>query len=124
MDHPTRLGLSLMLLTALAAAQAAVHAHAEAPVAQAAASGDLATRVSKLEQIMNNKGLLDLLNRVDSLQQAVRQLRGDLEVQGHELDELKQRQHELSVDIDKRLQRLEAGRSAAPAAQSATAATS
>lgn len=64
-------------------------------------------RVTRLERILNSQGLQEMLTRMDTLQSEVEKLRGDLEVQKHQLDELKQRQRDLYVDIDRRLTRLE-----------------
>jgi tol-pal system protein YbgF len=47
--------------------------------------------------------LLDLLRQLEELQTEVRQLRNNVEVQGHELEQLKGRQRALYDDLDKRL---------------------
>ncbi|MDX1648815.1 MAG: tol-pal system protein YbgF [Myxococcota bacterium] len=84
--------------------------------------GSLEDRVSRLERMVSSGTLMDLLARVESLQQEVRELRGRLEEQDHRLDRLRERQKELYVDVDRRLQRMEAGRGeAAPAAPEAPA---
>ncbi len=87
------------------------------PVAATAqsAQGDLAGRVVKLEQTLNNRGLLDLLNRIESLQQEVQALRGQIENQGYEIEQLKKSQAAVYTDIDRRLQTVEGG-AGAPAA--------
>jgi tol-pal system protein YbgF len=81
------------------------------PVAATAqsAQGDLAGRVVKLEQALSNRGLLDLLNRIESLQQEVQALRGQLENQGYEIEQLKKSQAAVYTDIDRRLQTVEGG---------------
>lgn len=81
------------------------------PVAATAqsAQGDLAGRVVKLEQTLNNRGLLDLLNRIESLQQEVQALRGQIENQGYEIEQLKKSQATVYTDIDRRLQTVESG---------------
>ncbi len=53
--------------------------------------------------------MVDLLERLDRMEREVRQLRGDLEVQAHDLKEIKQRQRELYLDVDRRLRALEVG---------------
>jgi tol-pal system protein YbgF len=61
--------------------------------------------------------LLDLLRQLEELQTEVRQLRNSVEVQGHELEQLKGRQRALYDDLDKRLREAERrGTAAAPAA--------
>jgi len=91
------------------------------PVAAMAqsAQGDLAGRVVKLEQSLNNRGLLDLLNRVESLQQEVQALRGQIENQGYEIEQLKKSQAAVYTDIDRRLQTVEGGAGAPAAAAGA-----
>ena len=64
-------------------------------------------RLDRLERILNSQGLGDMLMRMDTLQNEIQKLRGDLELQSHQLDEIKQRQRDLYVDIDRRLLRLE-----------------
>lgn len=51
--------------------------------------------------------LLDLLRQLEELQTEVRQLRNTVEVQGHELEQLKNRQRTLYDDLDKRLREAE-----------------
>jgi len=64
-------------------------------------------RLARLERILDSQGLSDMLMRMDSLQAEIQKLRGDLELQSHQLEEIKQRQRDLYVDIDRRLLRLE-----------------
>lgn len=79
---------------------------ASVPAAQAR-DGDLDQRVQRLEQMMQSRGLMEMLTRLEQLQQEVQRLRGDVEVQGHDLEQLRQRQRDLYLDVDRRLQRLE-----------------
>ena len=53
------------------------------------------------------QNMLDLLQQLEALQTEVRQLRNTVEVQGHELDQLKSRQRVLYDDVDKRLREAE-----------------
>jgi tol-pal system protein YbgF len=73
-------------------------------------------RLQRLERLVESQGLVDIMVRLDSLQQEVQQLRGQSEVQAHQIEELKKRQRELYIDIDRRLLQLE--RNGAPAASS------
>lgn len=61
------------------------------------------------------QNLLDLLQQLEALQTEVRQLRNTVEVQGHELEQLKSRQRTLYDDLDKRLRDAEKQRLTAPA---------
>lgn len=60
--------------------------------------------------------LLDLLRQLEELQTEVRQLRNTVEVQGHELEQLKGRHRTLYDDLDKRLREAERRSSAVVAA--------
>ncbi len=64
-------------------------------------------RLARLERLLNNKVLLDIVQRLQALQKEVQVLRGDSELSLHEIDLLKKRQRELYLDIDQRLQQLE-----------------
>jgi tol-pal system protein YbgF len=78
------------------------------------AGSSLEARVTKLERVMNGQALADLLTRIQRLQEDVQKLRGDLELQGNDINGIKQRQRDLYLDLDRRLQQLETA--AAPAA--------
>lgn len=51
--------------------------------------------------------LADLLQQIELLQTEIRNLRGQVEVQGHEIDRLKARQRELLADLDRRVTEME-----------------
>ena len=74
---------------------------------------DLDARVTRLEQKMNSGALVDMLSRLDALQKDVQDLRGQVEQQNHLIEQLKQHQRDLYLDIDRRLSRLERGGSPA-----------
>jgi tol-pal system protein YbgF len=71
------------------------------------------------------KSLVDLQQQLDQLQQDLRQLRDSVEVQGHDLEQLKTRQRDALSDLDRRLNALEhpstPAASAAPASGTAPA---
>ena len=100
-----RIALGLFL-AAVTAAQAA------APVTEGDAAA-LAARIDRLERLLESRGLLDMLTQIEALQAQVSQLRGELEMQNHALNEIRARQRDLYTDLDQRLQRLEAGGTAA-----------
>jgi len=73
-------------------------------------------RLDRVEKLVNSQSLLDMLQRIDALQNEVAQLRGQVEEQQHTIEGLKSRQRELYLDIDRRLTRFEReGGAAAPA---------
>ncbi|MEM6998266.1 MAG: tol-pal system protein YbgF [Pseudomonadota bacterium] len=73
---------------------------------------DINTRLSKVEKAVNNSALLDMLELLESLKTEVNTLRGQIEVQTHTIDQLKQRQRDLYTDVDKRIQKIESTGSA------------
>lgn len=98
--HYLRAGLLTTLLVS-ATAQAAPPAPANAPALTPE------QRLERLERMLDNQGLVDLLVRLESLQAEVQRLRGEVEVQTHTIEELKKRQRELYLDIDRRLLNVE-----------------
>ena len=64
----------------------------------------LSQRIERLERIIKGQGLMSLLGRVDQLQNEVQRLNGDNESLRHELETMQQRQRELYLDLDQRLQ--------------------
>lgn len=61
-------------------------------------------RVQMLERRINT--LSNIVLRLDSLQQEIQELRGDIEVQNHAMESLRKRQMDLYNDMDQRLSRL------------------
>lgn len=66
-------------------------------------------RLERLERLLDSQGLADILMRLTALEEEVRQLRGQNEEQMHALEDLKKRQRELYIDLDRRLLQLERG---------------
>ncbi len=104
-DRATALALTLALIVpALALGQGA-------PVTRAAPD---ATGAAVAEPA-DTQALFELVNQVERLQRAVQDLRGEVEQQGYALEQLRARQRDLYVDVDRRLQQIEQGAVAAPA---------
>lgn len=76
----------------------------------------LEQRVAKLERMLDSGTLLKLLQSVEELKAEVRELRGQLEQQQYSLSQMTDRQRELYLDVDRRLQRVETAGVAAGAA--------
>jgi tol-pal system protein YbgF len=85
-----RIVLTVLLLSLSAAASAQ-----KAPT--------LEQRLERLERILQNQSLSDIVLQLQRMQREVQQLRGELEVQRHELNALEGRQRELYLDLDRRL---------------------
>lgn len=77
----------------------------------------LAARVAAVEESSKagQSSLFELLSQIQQLRQEVTNLRGQIEVLGHNIEGTAKRQRDMYVDLDTRLRRLEQG---APAAQS------
>jgi len=116
---PTFAAALLAAALALPSAGGALAATDPAVPAQPLTLRELDQRLSRIERVMDNKVLLDLLQRVESLQAEIRELRGEIESQGFEQQSLKKRQRDLYLDTDRRLRELELG---APATSSGDAA--
>lgn len=68
---------------------------------------DTEERLSRLERLLDSQVLVDMVTRLDALQQEIQALRGQIEQQGHTVDGLRRRQRELYLDVDRRLSRME-----------------
>jgi tol-pal system protein YbgF len=71
---------------------------------------DIGGRLDKVERVLNNKALLDMLELLESLKIEISTLRGEVEVQTHTIEQLKQKQRDLYTDIDGRIQRIESNK--------------
>jgi len=68
---------------------------------------DIEARLNRIERVIDNQSLIELSSEVDRLQAQARELRGDVETLGYESDNGTDRQRQLYLDIDSRLQTLE-----------------
>ncbi|VAX13500.1 TPR repeat containing exported protein; Putative periplasmic protein contains a protein prenylyltransferase domain [hydrothermal vent metagenome] len=109
--------LSLGLATQSIAQEAATTANPAKSVKAPAMPAPPTTeeRVERLERLVNSRGLVNILLRLENLQKDVQTIQGDNEVQMHKLDELRKRQRELYIDIDRRLLQLERKQTSQPA---------
>ena len=97
-------------LVALSACLAhATGTYAQAPVVDARG---LDERLKRIERLIGSEGLLKLFEEVESLGTEVRELRGQIEVQAHTIEQLKQSQRQLYLDTDHRLKRIESAQAA------------
>ena len=101
----------------LAMAVCALHsagAFAQAPVVDAR---ELDERLKRLERLFGSESLFKLFDEVESLGTEVRELRGQFEALSHRIGQMEERQRQLYLDADQRLQGLESAASAQAAAQ-------
>jgi tol-pal system protein YbgF len=83
--------------------------HSQAPVSSAQQGSSLEQRLDRIERMVDSQGLVDILQQLQQLQREISMLRGDIETQNYNLDQLTRRQRDLYTDVDQRLQRLERG---------------
>ena len=69
----------------------------------------LLERLNKLETQLKNLRIVDLVNQQDAMREDVNKLRGQIEVQNHQLETTQKRQKDFYVDLDARLRQLEPG---------------
>ena len=102
----------------VAATLLCVVAAASSPVLFAASATQ--ARLDSLERKLDSRGLMELSSRMEQMQRDIQQLRGELEVQAHALEEMQRRSREQYLDIDRRLQQIETGQTGAPPVPSTT----
>ena len=68
---------------------------------------EMDSRLDKVERMTENEGLMNLYSQLESLQQEVRSLRGNVETLEYQLEQANSRQKDLYLDLDQRLQRIE-----------------
>jgi tol-pal system protein YbgF len=91
-----------------ACAPLCVMAQYEAPIVEGNPPS-VEVRLGRLERLLTNRGMLDLLDQVERVHQEVKRLRGEMEVQAHRLEKSEEREERLYSDLDRRLQALETG---------------
>lgn len=67
----------------------------------------IAERLGKVEDALKNQPVLGLVSQIETLRDEIRQLRGQIEVVGNNIDIAAKRQRDMYVDLDTRLRRLE-----------------
>ncbi len=67
----------------------------------------LRQEVTRIGRLIDNRAMIELMQNVEELASEISQMHGELEQQTHDLTEIKKRQRELYLDIDRRLRGLE-----------------
>ena len=70
---------------------------------------DMEARLIRMERVMDNQSLLELATQVDQLQAQTQELRGQIETLRFESENAGNRQRQLYLDVDQRLQAIEQG---------------
>ncbi|MDC1287511.1 tol-pal system protein YbgF [Gammaproteobacteria bacterium] len=77
----------------------------------------LSEDMDRMGRLVDNRAMLEMIQQVDQISEDINLLRGEIEVQGNDVVEIKKRQRELYQDIDRRLRDMESrtvGQTAAP----------
>jgi len=64
-------------------------------------------RLERVERVVQNDSLVQLVTRVDALAADIDQLRGSSETSGYEIEQMAERQRALYADLDERIQAVE-----------------
>ncbi len=96
----------VVLLASVIVSLSSAAAEKRAPVSEPADT-QIEQRIENLERMMQSQGLVDMLQQLQALQAEVSQLRGQIEVNNHELEKLQERQRDLYNDLDRRLHKLD-----------------
>lgn len=96
-----------VLVATLLSTPAGMAGEKEVPVTEpGTGTAQLEQRLDNIERTLQSQGLLDMYQQMQRLQEEVNQLRGQLEVNNHELEKLRAKQRDLYNDLDSRLQSL------------------
>ena len=108
---------ALWLVLIAASLLQAPRLHAQAPTRGPSTTLEaLESRLARLEGQLSSRSLFELLERLDALQKELQTLRGELEIQAHDIARIKDRQRELFVDLDRMRQSESTSAGAPPAA--------
>ena len=108
---------SLVCTAVLASGCASFSTDGTVPIDQQV--NDINARLTRVERVVNNDSLMDILARMDQLQAELQSIRNDVETLQHETEMAGQRQRELYLDVDGRLQGIEKAALAASAGAAA-----
>ena len=70
-------------------------------------TNELDMRLARVERLVANEGLVNLMSQLDAMQKDLATLRNDVETLQYQVDQSGTRQRDLYLDIDQRLQELE-----------------
>jgi tol-pal system protein YbgF len=67
----------------------------------------LSEEMGRMSRLVDNQAMLEMIQQVDQISEDINLLRGEIEVQGNDINQVKKRQRELYQDIDRRLRDME-----------------
>ena len=75
---------------------------------------DIGMRLERIEKLLDNRAQMDMMLRLDGLEQEIRELRGEMEEQSHAIEQVRERQRDLYLDTDRRLSNVESSNAPGP----------
>lgn len=96
---------ALLLLLAFSVSGCAMQVREDDPYA--ARVRELESKLANIERVVDSRALVQLMARIEELQNEVRALRGEVETLRYDFDGVRQRQRDIYLDLDQRLQALE-----------------
>lgn len=73
----------------------------------AQAQATVEQRLQRVERVVDSGSLVKMIQTIDQLNREIRALRGEIELQGHAIERLRNQQREQFLDVDKRITMLE-----------------
>ncbi|OUU80568.1 MAG: tol-pal system protein YbgF [Gammaproteobacteria bacterium TMED78] len=70
---------------------------------------EMETRIQRIERVVNNESLVEIVSQLDLIQRELQELRGEVEVISYEFSNNIDRQRDIYIDLDNRLTILEGG---------------
>jgi tol-pal system protein YbgF len=83
---------------------------------------ELIQRLERIETLLQNQGLVEMMQQLQSLQTELQELRGDVEKHTNELERLQKRQQDLYLDLERQLNDMQLQSNVLPAPGGNTAA--
>ena len=68
---------------------------------------EIDNRLARVERLVSNEGLVNLMSQLDGIEKDVQSLRNDVETLQYQVGQSNERQKELYLDVDQRLQAIE-----------------
>jgi tol-pal system protein YbgF len=114
--------LQLIILSILLLPAIAVAGTREDIETLQAGQTELVQRLDRIEGLLRNQGLVEMMQQLQSLQTELQELRGDVEKHGNELERIQKRQQDLYLDLERQLNDLQLQSNALPASGGTAAA--
>lgn len=99
--------VTLIALPLMASVSGCANLNSQEPTPEQRRLTALETRADRVDRRLENLGLVQVAESVDSVSAELRELRGQIERIRFDLEQAKQRERQLYLELDKRIQRME-----------------